>query len=203
MKALFPGYYRLSKNEFAELWQKCVFILDTNSILNLYRYDEETRTDFINTLDKIKSRLWIPHQVALEFQENRTTEINEQKNKLATIKKILTEEESQLRGKLRKFSVKHENFLLKLNKLFDEFLEETRLLESQEFKLEEQDYIRDIIDNLFKDKIGEPPTEQELQDIYTEGKNRYQIKYPPGYKDLSNKKNTDPYLYNGMSFKRE
>ena len=203
MKALFPGYYRLSKDEFAELWQKCVFILDTNSILNLYRYNEETRTDFINLLRKIESRLWIPHQVALEFQENRTTVINEQKNKLETIKTLLTKEESQIKGELRRFSVKHEDFLLKLNKLFDEFLEETRLLESQEFKLEEQDYIRDIIDNLFKDKIGEPPTEQELKDIYIEGEKRYPIKYPPGFQDLSNKKKETAYLCNGMSFKRE
>lgn len=203
MKDLFPGYYGLSKDEFDELWENCIFILDTNSILNLYRYNEETRTDFIDVLRKIENRLWIPHQVALEFQENRTSVINEQENKLETIKKILTQGESDIKGKLRKFSVKHENFLLKLNKLFEEFLNEIRLFENQKLKLNEQDYIRDIIDNLFKDKIGEPPTEQELITIYEEGEKRYQIKYPPGFHDLSNKKKANPYLFNGMSFKRE
>src|SRR4028118_1076185 len=110
MKDLFPGYYCLSKDEFDELWENCVFILDTNSILNLYRYNEETRTDFIDVLRKIENRLWIPHQVALEFQENRTSVINEQENKLETIKKLLTQAESDIKGKLRKFSVKHEIF---------------------------------------------------------------------------------------------
>lgn len=203
MKDLFPGYYRLSKDEFAELWKKCVFILDTNSILNLYRYSEETRKDFINVLCKIESRLWIPHQVALEFQENRTAVINEQENKYKSIKDILTKEESQIKGKLRRFSVNHEDFIVKLNKLFDEFLEETKLIESQQLKLEEQDYIRDIIDNIFKDKIGEPPTEQELKEIYIDGEKRYSIKYPPGFRDSSNKRKEPPYLYKGMSFNRE
>jgi hypothetical protein len=55
MKDLFPGYYPLSKDEFDELWKNCVFILDTNSILNLYRYNDETRTDFIDVLRKIEN----------------------------------------------------------------------------------------------------------------------------------------------------
>jgi DNA-directed RNA polymerase subunit M/transcription elongation factor TFIIS len=203
MKDLFPGYYRLSKEEFAELWGKCVFILDTNSILNLYRYNEETRQDFINVLRKVESRLWIPHQVALEFLENRNTVINEQEDKLKTIKEIFNQEKSQLKGKLRRFSVNHEDFILKLSKLFDEFLEEIKFLESQQLNLEEQDYIRDIIDDLFKDKIGEPPTEIELEDIEKEGEKRYKIKYPPGFKDEKSKKDKAPYLCNGMSFKRE
>ena len=131
MKDLFPGYYGLSKDEFEELWENYVFILDTNSILNLYRYNEETRTDFIDVLRKIENRLWLPHQVALEFQENRTSIINEQQNKLETIKKILTQAESDIKGKLRKFSIKHEKFILNLNKLFDEFLGEIKLLENQ------------------------------------------------------------------------
>jgi hypothetical protein len=203
MKDLFPGYYPLSKDEFDELWKNCVFILDTNSILNLYRYNDETRTDFIDVLRKIENRLWIPHQVALEFQENRTGVIDDQENKLKTIKEILNQGESSIKGKLRKFSVKHEDFLLKLNKLFNEFLEEIELLENQKIKLGEQDYIRDIVDDLFNNKIGEPPTEKELTAIYEEGEKRYLIKYPPGFHDLSNKKKENPYRFNKMSFKRE
>jgi hypothetical protein len=203
MKELFPGYYPLNKDEFDELWKNCVFILDTNSILNLYRYNDETRKDFIETLYKIKNRLWIPHQVGLEFQENRTEVIDDQENKLKTIKEILNQGASSIKGKLRKFSVKHENFLLNLNKLFNEFLEEIELLENQKVKLSEQDYIRDIVDDLFNGKIGEPPTEQELTAIYEEGEKRYLIKYPPGFHDLSNKKKENPYRFNKMSFKRE
>ncbi|MBD1936735.1 PIN-like domain-containing protein [Microcoleus sp. FACHB-68] len=204
MKDLFPGYYSLSEEEFVELWKNCVFIIDTNSILNLYRYNEETRKDFINVLRKIENRLWIPHQVALEFQENRNTVINEQDNKFKTIEEILVEEESRIKGKLRKFpSIDYENFIVKLNKLFNEFLEENKSLETRQLKPEDQDFIRDVIDDLFKGKIGEAPTEQELNDIYKDGEKRYPMKYPPGFQDLNNKKKGTPYLYNGMSFKRE
>ena len=63
MKDLFPGYYRPSEDEFSDLWKNCVFILDTNVLLNLYRYSEKYRNDFIKVLHKIETRLWILHQV--------------------------------------------------------------------------------------------------------------------------------------------
>jgi hypothetical protein len=202
MRDLFPGYYQLSEEEFSELWNNCVFILDTNVILNLYRYNKQTCEDFITVLRKIEHRLWIPHQVALEFQKNRTTVIEEQENKFVSIEKILNEAKSSLKGEIRKFpSINHESFLEKLDKLFKEFLEETKLLETQQLKSEQKDFIRDIIDDIFKGKIGEPPTKEELKKIYEEGEERYKNNYPPGYKDKS--KNQQPYLHKGMSFKRE
>jgi len=72
MRELFPSYYSLTKDDFNKLWLNCIFIFDTNILLNFYRYSEETCKDiFNNILVKIQDRLWIPHQVALEFQENR------------------------------------------------------------------------------------------------------------------------------------
>lgn len=203
MRDLFPGYYQPSEEEFSELWNNCVFILDTNVLLNLYRYNEQTRKDFITVLRKIENRLWIPHQVALEFQENRTTIIEEQENKFVSIEKILNEAKSSLKGDVRKFpSINHESFFERLDKLFKEFLEENRLLEDQQLKSHQKDFIRDIIDDIFKDKIGEPPTKEELKKIYVDGEERYKSNYPPGYKDIT-KNQGQPYLHNGMSFQRK
>jgi hypothetical protein len=204
MKDLFPGYYRPSEENFSELWKNCVFILDTNVLLNLYRYSEESRNDFLKVLYKIETRLWIPHQVALEFQENRTKVIEEQEKKIDSIKDILEENQSRITGDLRKFSsVNHDKLIDKMSQLFGEFLEEIKPLEDKQLKSNDHDYIRDTVDNLLKGKIGEPPTELELNNIYEEGKERYKIKYPPGFKDEQSTKKKAPYLCNGMSFKRE
>jgi hypothetical protein len=204
MKDLFPGYYRPSEDEFSDLWQNCVFILDTNVILNLYRYSEESRNDFIKVLHKIETRLWIPHQVALEFQENRTKVIEEQEKKFDSIKGILEDNQSRITGELSKFpSVNHEKLIDKISQLFVEFLDEIKPLEAKQLKSNDHDYIRDIVDNLFKGKIGDPPTELELKSIYEEGEERYKIQYPPGFKDQQPKKSKDSYLCNGMAFKRE
>ena len=43
MRKTFPGYYRPTEAEFRRLWDKCIFVLDANVLLNLYRYSEETR----------------------------------------------------------------------------------------------------------------------------------------------------------------
>jgi hypothetical protein len=204
MKDLFPGYYRPNEQEFSELWENCVFILDTNVLLNLYRYSEESRNDFIKVLNKIETRLWIPHQVALEFQENRTKVIEEQEKKFDSIKKILEDNQSRITRELHNFpSVNHETLIDKISQLFGEFLEEIKPLETKQLKSNEPDYIRDVVDSLFKGKIGEPPTELELESIEKEGEKRYKIKYPPGFKDEQSKKKKAPYLCNGMSFKRE
>jgi len=208
MKDLFPGYYRPSKEDFSDLWKKCVFILDTNVLLNLYRYSEESRNDFIKVLHKIETRLWIPHQVALEFQENRTNVIEEQEKKIDSIKEILEKKQSQIIGELRKFHLaNHDKLIDKMSQLFGEFIEEIKPFEDKQLKPNDHDYIRDIVDNIFKDKIGEPPAKLELENIYKEGEDRYKINYPPGFKDKQTskqpEKQKDTYLCNGMSFKRE
>jgi hypothetical protein len=43
MRDLFPGFYRPSEEEFHRVWQEGIFVLDTNVLLNLYRYPEEAQ----------------------------------------------------------------------------------------------------------------------------------------------------------------
>jgi hypothetical protein len=71
MRKMFPGHYRPSEPEFRKLWDKCLFVLDANVLLNLYRYSGETRKKLLDIMGRIESRLWVPHQAALEYQRNR------------------------------------------------------------------------------------------------------------------------------------
>lgn len=70
MKKLFPGYYRPSETDFASLWDNCIFVFDANVLLNLYRYSTETSAELIDIMDKISDRLWLPFQVASEYQSH-------------------------------------------------------------------------------------------------------------------------------------
>jgi hypothetical protein len=45
MKKLFPGFYQPIEKEFQSLWKNCIFILDANVLLNLYRYPSEAKND--------------------------------------------------------------------------------------------------------------------------------------------------------------
>ena len=66
MKKNFPGFYRPTKEEFAELWATCIFVVDANVLLNLYRYTSKTADQLIGILKDISDRLWIPYQAAFD-----------------------------------------------------------------------------------------------------------------------------------------
>jgi hypothetical protein len=215
MKDLFPGYYPASKEQFLELWQQCIFIFDTNVLLDFYEYRNETRTDFFKVLDAIKHRLWIPHQVALEYHENRSNRIKQAESNFTNIKKILDIEASKILDKETTKTLSH-NFKSQylspgvvqeirenVKKVFDTFLDQLASCREDLIQIDGNDYIRDKITDLFQGKIGEPPTNQaELDEIYSEGQQRYEISRPPGFKDQQIKNPDSHYIYKGLVFKR-
>jgi len=46
-------------------------VIDTNVLLNLYKYDPDVTHQWFDIFEKLGSRLWIPHQVLVEFWKNR------------------------------------------------------------------------------------------------------------------------------------
>jgi len=76
MKQEFIGFYDPTESEIENAWKDGTFSFDANSILNLYRYTDATRNDFLSALKTLKTRLFIPHQSALEFHTNRKNVID-------------------------------------------------------------------------------------------------------------------------------
>jgi hypothetical protein len=80
VRSEFPGYYRRTDEELSKIWEDGIFVLDTNVLLNLYRYSTGTREELLGVLRGVRSHLWILHQVAEEFLRNRQTVIRDRKN---------------------------------------------------------------------------------------------------------------------------
>jgi hypothetical protein len=36
MRSVFVGHFRPTQDEFAQLWDECIFVIDANVLLNLY-----------------------------------------------------------------------------------------------------------------------------------------------------------------------
>lgn len=211
MKKEFIGYYRPNEEELKELWEHCLFIVDANVLLNLYRYPKEACSDLLQVFQEISSRLWIPHQAALEYQENRLTVIAEQVAKFDDVKKNLADAQNKLdtefsQLKKRHSSIKPDNLLKSVESTFGTFSEELKTLKETQPDVSSDDKLRDKIDVLFEGKVGSPPASQTvLDEIYKEGKLRYEQKRPPGYMDEKEKSKSDEksdYLYGGLLFKR-
>ncbi|AFY68449.1 hypothetical protein Pse7367_0132 [Thalassoporum mexicanum PCC 7367] len=208
MRDLFPGYYRPTEDEFKELWEKCIFVLDANVLLNLYRLDAKARDDFLGVLQKVKDRLWMPYQVALEYQFNRIKAVQDCEGKFKTIETYVNKAKSGLKTlqsdtNYRFAEAKLTEFINKIDTLIASFRAEFESLEQDQVKSDQYDFIREKIDYLFSNCVGQSPESQdELDQIYREGEMRYKAEYPPGFCDWENKKDSSRF-YNGLEFKRE
>src|SRR5258706_10523544 len=89
MRNLFPGFYERTEEELNKLWQEGIFVFDTNMLLNVYRYSLETRNRYFEILHQLDNRIWIPYQVAYEYQNQRMSVIQSQAQAYEEVLKIL------------------------------------------------------------------------------------------------------------------
>ena len=100
-----------SPDEKKQLWNGCVFVFDTNVLLNLYRYTANTRDTLLTALDDLKDRVWIPYQVAYEYAKNRFDVICETIEKYSKLEKtkesFIGQYATELRLKPDDVAIKH------------------------------------------------------------------------------------------------
>jgi hypothetical protein len=182
LRSSFIGPFRPSEQETISIWKSAAFAFDANVLLNLYRYSDETRNDFLKLLKFIDGRAWLPEQAALEFLSNRASVINAQfKAYEAALREI---------EKLKKsFSVSrgHPFLTEETKRKFEDATNavEVELTESKHKQdtLISSDDIKADVAEIFKNSVGEPFTSEELEEICIEGAKRYANKVPPGFKD--------------------
>ena len=122
MKNMFKQYnYFYTPEQYKDIWENALFVFDTNTLLNLYRYQEETRNEFLQVLNKISNRIWIPHHVALEFQRNRLTVICEQKELFSKTKKALEITTKTLNVELEKLKLNKRHSLINIDNFTKSF----------------------------------------------------------------------------------
>jgi len=203
MRELFPGFNH--DPDYEKLWKECYFVLDTNVLLRLYEYPESTTDNILDFLEheKIRERIWLPHQVALEYQKNRLKVIWKQENFYTVMINFLNEfinDISNLKKKFDKRSeiLQSEHRYLNVSELFgnidkeiDGFLASLKKLrndiqtnKNRDLKLSDDDVIGGRLNELFgKHNIGESYSKYRLSKIFDESKFRYQNEIPPAYRD--------------------
>ena len=62
--------FRPSVPAIEELLMSAVIVPDTNVLLGLYRLSPSSRDDALRALERVSERLWLPHQVGVEFYRN-------------------------------------------------------------------------------------------------------------------------------------
>lgn len=192
MKNMFKQYdYNFTEQEYRYIWENALFIFDTNILLNLYRYQDSSRDEFIKILESLDDRIWIPHHVALEFKRNRLTTIRSRTNLLIEAKEAIKKSQSTLVSELNKLQIKKvhspidvDNIKEKFKSLGNELAKEIDDTISDQQKINESDPLEEKIDTIFNDRVGSVAYTQEKIDIlYKKAQSKYKFKISPGYLD--------------------
>src|SRR5262249_9034491 len=75
----FESYRTVPDADYRSLLNSGLIVLDTNVLLNLYRYHEQTRRELLDVLAQLGDHLWIPHHVRAEFWQRRPTLLQDPK----------------------------------------------------------------------------------------------------------------------------
>lgn len=183
LKNLFRAYYEPDEQEFEKLWGNCIFVFDTNTLLNLYRYRKETRELFFNILENIKERIWIPYQVAYEYHKNLPELISDQSAEYNNMQIKIQQSIEKLKEefyKLRHSNINFEKIVSSLEKALEIATNE---LEKQKKEHPDLEILKKKLSLLIGENVGSSYTQEKIDCIYKEGEKRYNSKIPPGFMD--------------------
>jgi hypothetical protein len=190
----FEGYRTPTADDYRHVLTEGLVVPDTNVLLNLYRYNAQARGDLLAVLDRLGERLWVPHQVLLEFWCNRESALREPPD---TATKTVEELKGHCRraiGELRRWahqvSLPDDRVAQLEAALDDGFTVVTKAVEDLLEPEDEgpawdtnQDPVLGELDRILRGRVGDPLDEQAHKAALAEGKRRVAAGLPPGYKD--------------------
>lgn len=213
MKSSFTGYYAPSTEQYETLWKEALFVLDTNVLLNLYRLPTVARDELLDLLELLKDRLWIPHQVGLEFQRGRLTVIaNERKSTedaLSAAQSVVGQVKDKVEGlqvDKRGLGIESKPLLDELERSNQKLIDAISAIHSSQLDVSSTDVVRQKLDELLDGRVGQAPaTQKELDEIVSDGEDRFSNKIPPGFADADKQKNPNEayFIYDHIKYQRK
>ncbi len=185
MKNMFRGYYPPTKAEFKRLWDKALLVMDANVLLNLYDYSDDTRQSFLSLLDELATRLWLPHQVALEYHRHRLNRIGEAGQKYDNVLSKIGDMRAIHKGleSQKAHPFVSDKTLKKLDKLIAQLRQELEKKKQTVDAFVDRDRILADVSKLYRRRVGDPYDEEQLARTYLEADKRFNALMPPGYLD--------------------
>lgn len=199
MKNKFDWYINPSAEELDAAWRNGILTVDTNVLLDLYRYHEDTRNSLIQSLQSFEGKKWLSYQAATEFFRNRTKVIissekafKQAREETEKLNSSLDTAISQLKGNriipsalaaeleaaVRPLISKAQTSIDEAQKNYPQFLQDDPILSQ--------------LLTLFDDAVGNDFKEEDKKKIEELAEQRKQDKIPPGYLD-DGKEGDRPY----------
>ncbi len=174
-----------------------LIVLDANVLLNVYRFAPESRDELIAVIERLRERIWIPHQVGHEFYKNRIVVMAEIRGAYGTLKGHVVRANDRMKqdieGRINQLANRVllqderaslsrilESALEPLLAAIDELGDKHELLGSYA-----DDPILDRLEQLLEDRIGAPFSPDEEREKKEEAARRMAAEppIPPGFED--------------------
>jgi hypothetical protein len=196
VKNQFDWYFTPAKQELDEIWKSGILTVDTNVLLDLYRYHKSTRDSLLSSLQKFEGKKWISRQAAHEFIRNRTKVIvsagktfQQAHDETAKLSNNLAATISQLKGN----RIIPNELVEELRSAIDDAIKKAQesigKSKSDYPDFFQEDSILDQLSQIFGGSVGENFKDSEIDSIKTEAEKRKNELIPPGY--LDNEKDGD------------
>jgi hypothetical protein len=195
----------------AAFFTDALVVLDTNVLLSLYEFNPSAREQVFAALEQVSERLWLPHQVGLEFARGRHRVISARADALKDAPAAIDRKFQQARqavidavelvkGLLDKNALDgaaHAEIDAQINpKAVDNHLAEwrsmlrehvTRMRGEQDLKptsISSADPVLPRVAALFRDRIADPTPLETVRERLDEAHNyRFPNRIPPGFMD--------------------
>ncbi|WP_320067210.1 PIN-like domain-containing protein [Micromonospora sp. RTGN7] len=171
-------------------------VLDTNVLLSAYRFAPKAREELLSTLRTLGNRVWVPHQVGLEFHRNRLEVMAERRATYDAVLSVIDSHkqtaQTDLEGKIRNLSnqaaltdEERDRLLMQLQQVFGSLRKSVKRLSDDHApdEIESDDPILSSLQGIIGDRVGDEFDEQNRADALTEAERRAKEKIPPGFKD--------------------
>ena len=204
MRDQFGHFYALDEGTEKTAIQTGLVTPDTNVLLNLYRFQARARNELFGALEKLGERLWIPHQVGLEFHRRRLDVIAEQEKYFKNTQKDLDALIGGLRKRVEIFRTRialdkdrvrevKESIGL-LQKLLIAEVNDAQTANEVRLRDRDSDAVLARLEFLLGNRVGEPMRPKVLRAARKEAKRRVVARLPPGYGDSGKADPTGDYL---------
>lgn len=176
-----------------------VISVDTNFLLNLYRFSQKTQKLCFDVLDCAADRLWLSNQVAEEYLKNYPAQITSQISTYESALQLFEKLPNQIDSLQEHPFIDHPKLLKAvkdsssklvalLEKHAEEILGAGKVHENYK---KEALRVHERITTLFKDCVGDPFSASERAQIEKSIQDRYSKNIPPGFLDRKKKNNNE------------
>ncbi|MFD5436604.1 PIN-like domain-containing protein [Kitasatospora sp. NPDC127067] len=190
----FEGYRTPSREDYRRVLSEGIIAFDANVLLNLYRYNEETRDSLLSIMGVLGERFWVPHQALNEFWRNRESTLNtptdKAKEAVTALEKAGRAAADAISSWVKNVALPEERHAEIADQLAGAFEKVRRVILSQaendtvpRARDTNQDPLLSRLSSVLAGRVGAPLPPEDHAVALKEAKRRAEAEEPPGYMD--------------------